>query len=121
MKKRPVARTAAIELHVFLGTAEARDSVASGCAVGERHSLLVFSRQPEGEAPDEALARKGASAAGWKNIRLERSKRLPVTAEPQDEVLRSAFREALKEGCSVVAHRRKVDRGPNVASASVKR
>jgi hypothetical protein len=105
------------EVHVFLATAEARDSVAAGCAAGERHALLVFSRQAEGEAPDEPAARKGASAAGWKAIRIERSRRLSATAVPEEEVLRAAFREALRDGVAVVAHRRSEDRKPGPATA----
>ena len=106
---------------MFLATAEARDSVASGCPAGERHALLIFSRQPEGEAPDEPLARKGASNAGWKSIRIERSRRLPATAVPEDEILRAAFREALRDGVSVVAHRRSEDRSAGAATAALRR
>ena len=90
---------------MFLATAEARDRAASGCAAGERHALLIFSRQAEGATPDAPLARRGASAAGWKSIRIERSRRLPVTAAPQEPVLKAAFAEALRDGCSVVAYR----------------
>jgi len=100
------------DVHVFLATAQAKDSVAAGCRAGEVHSLLIFCRQDEGEAADERLARKSASSAGWKSIRIERSKRLPVTAEPQEEVLRAAFREALRDGSAVVAHRRQEGREP---------
>jgi len=105
------------EVHVHLATAEAKDSVAAGCRAGEVHGLLVFCRQPEGEAPDERLARKSASAAGWKGIRIERSKRLAVTASPQEETLAAAFREALRDGFSVVAHRRAEGRLPAKAAA----
>jgi len=110
-------------VHVFLATAEARDSVAAGCAAGERHALLIFSRQAEGEAPDEPAARKGASTAGWKAIRIERSRRLPATAVPEEERAIAAFREALREGVSVVAHRRSEDRpaGPGVARAGLRK
>jgi hypothetical protein len=92
------------EVHVFLGTAVRKDDADLQWAPGKRYSLLIFSRQPEGEAPDEPLARKSASAAGWTGIKLERSKRLPVTAVPESEALRAAFREALSDGASVVAH-----------------
>jgi hypothetical protein len=109
-RKRRLAPVHVIELHVFLATAAAKDGFASGCAPGERHSLLIFCRQGEGEAADERLARKCASAAGWTAIKLERSKRLPVTAVPQEAVLGEAFREALKDGFAVVAHRRQEDR-----------
>ena len=110
-RKKRIAKAPVFDVHVFLATAEARDSIASGCHAGELHGLLIFCRQPEGEEADERLARKGASASGWKGIRIERSTRLPVTAVPEDEVLRSAFREALREGFSVVAHRRQEGRG----------
>jgi hypothetical protein len=99
------------EVHVFVATAAAKDDdAAAGLRKGDRHSLLIFCRQPEGEAPDERLARKSASASGWSEIRLERSKRLAVTAVPQDAVLRAAFNDALKEGFAVVAHRRREGR-----------
>lgn len=111
-RKKALAKTRAFELHVFLATAEARNFEAAGCAPGERHSLLIFCRQPEGEEGDQPLARKSASAAGWTAIKLERSKCLPVTAVPEQAVLRDAFNEALKEGFAVVAHRRSEDRAP---------
>lgn len=111
-KRDRVAPTQVFDVHVFLATAQAKDGFTAGCTPGERHSLLIFCRQAEGEAADERLARKCASAAGWTAIRLERSKRLPVTAVPQEAVLREAFREALKDGYSVVAHRRQEDRPP---------
>ena len=111
-RRKAVARTRAFELHVFLATAEAKNSEAAGCAPGERHSLLIFCRQPEGEEGDRPLARKSASAAGWTAIKLERSKCLPVTAVPEEAVLREAFNEALKEGFAVLAHRRREDRSP---------
>src|SRR5213075_190899 len=106
-KKRGVPAMPVYELHIFLATAAAKDSYAAGCEPGERHSLLIFCRQAEGEDPDERQARKCASAAGWTAIKVERSKRLPVTAVPQEQVLRDAFREALKDGFAVLAHRRK--------------
>ncbi|MBV8031994.1 MAG: hypothetical protein JO035_10845 [Betaproteobacteria bacterium] len=108
--KRRLSAAPAPEIHVFLATAIARDPAATSCAPGEPHSLLIFCRQPEGEAPDERLARMSASASGWSEIRLERSKRLPVTAQPAEAVLRAAFLEALQEGFAVVAHRRREDR-----------
>src|SRR6185369_6222892 len=101
--KKRMAPVEVFEIHVFLAAAVAKDSIAAGCPAGERHSLLIFSRQPEGEEPDARLARKSASAAGWSSIKLERSKRMPVTAALQEAVLRTAFREALKDGSSVVA------------------
>ena len=109
-KGKTIPSVQSFDVHVFLATACAKDSVAAGCRAGEVHGLLIFCRQPEGEEADERLARKSASAAGWKSIRIERSKRLPVTAEPQEDSLRAAFREALKDGFSVVAHRRQEGR-----------
>jgi hypothetical protein len=116
LKKRP-ASIPVFEVHVFLGTATAKNSKDSGCVEGERHALLIFCRQPEGEAADEPLARKSASAAGWTAIKLERSKRLPVTARPEEAVLRAAFADALKEGFSVVAHRRQEGRPEDARAA----
>ena len=93
-----------VEIHVFLGVAQAKEAAGLEWTPGARYSLLILVRQPEGQAPDEALARKWASAAGWTGIKLERSKRLPVTSVPEGEALRAAFREALKDGSSIVAY-----------------
>jgi hypothetical protein len=98
----------AVEVHVFLGTATAKESAGIEWTPGAVYTLLILSRQPEGEAPDEALARKSASAAGWTGIKIERSKRLPVTAMPEGEALRGAFHEALKQGSAIVAYREPV-------------
>ena len=94
----------AFELHVFLGTATAKEAAGLEWMPGVQYPLLILVRQPEGEMPDEALARRSASAAGWTAIKLERSKRLPATAVPEGEALRDAFREALIQGSAVVAY-----------------
>jgi len=92
------------DVHVFLATGEAKAKNEVGCKAGELHSLLIFSRQPAGAAADEALARKGAAFAGWKHVKLERSRRLEAT--PVEQTLRAAYDDALALGCSVVADRR---------------
>ena len=115
--KKGTAAAPVFELHVFIATAAAKDDPVAGLHKGDRHSLLIFCRQAEGEEADERLARKSASASGWSEIRLERSKRLPVTAVPQDAVLRAAFNDALKEGFAVVAHRRREGREEQKAPA----
>lgn len=92
------------EMHVFLATGEAKAKNEAGCKAGEAHSLLIFSRQPAGGAADEALARKGAAFAGWKHVKLERSRRLE--AVPSEPTLRAAYEDALELGCTVVADRR---------------
>ena len=96
---------ALVEVHVFLGNAVAKEATGIEWKPGARYSLLILVRQPEGQAPDEALARKSASSAGWTGIKLERSKRLPATAVPEGDVLRGAFRDALKDGSAIVAYR----------------
>ncbi len=105
-RKNRLPPTQVFDVHVFLATAASKDGVAAGCRAGEVHGLLIFCRQPENEAADERL------------IRIERSKRLPPTAEPQDEILRAAFREALRDGFSVLAHRRQEGRGGEVRAAA---
>ncbi len=92
------------DVHVFLATGEAKAKNDFGCREGDLHSLLVFSRQPAGASPDEALARKGAAFAGWKRVKLERARML--AAAPQEATLRAAYDDALALGCSVVADRR---------------
>ena len=92
------------DVHVFLATGEAKAKNDFGCREGDLHSLLVFSRQPAGALPDAALARKGAAFAGWKHVKLERSRLL--AAAPQEATLRAAYDDAIALGCSVVADRR---------------
>jgi hypothetical protein len=97
------------DVHVFLATGAAT-AESAGCRIGDRHELLIFSRQPIGESPNRSLAVKGAKDAGWADVEIERSKRLPSGAAPGDAVLQEAFGEALAEGCAVVAHRRSLSR-----------
>lgn len=95
------------EIHVFLATGVAAGVRAAGrgtAAAGKRYSLLIFSRQAEGKAADKRLAREGAAGAGWKEVKLERSKRLPADAPPADAILKAAFDDALREGCAVLAY-----------------
>lgn len=89
---------------VFLATGEAKAKNDFGCKEGDLHSLLIFSRQAAGSEADEPLARKGAAFAGWKHVRLERSRRLEGI--PPEPTLRAAYADALEIGCSVVADRR---------------
>src|SRR5258708_27260258 len=97
----PVAtRVGAFDVPVFLATGAATEANGADYRAGERYSLLIFSRQPIGEKPNLQLAGKGAAAAGWKDLKLERSRRLPSGAAPGDPVLREAFGEALAQGCS---------------------
>lgn len=92
------------EVHVFLATGEAKAKNEVGCKEGEIHSLLVFSRQPAGAAADASLARRGAAYAGWRHVKLERSRVLPMP--PAESTLRAAYDDALALGCSVLADRR---------------
>jgi len=96
------------ELHVFLATGVAEGVKAAGGAAsaGKRYSLLIFSRQAEGTAADKRRAREGAASAGWKEIKLERSKVIPAREAPADPTLKAAFDEALRDGCAVVAYRK---------------
>ena len=91
-------------MHVFLASGAATKANGADYRAGSRYSLLIFSRQPIGQKPNRPLAGKGAAAAGWKEVNLERSKRLPSGAAPADAILRDAFADALAEGCSVVAY-----------------
>ena len=94
------------EMHVFLASGVATAASGSGCAPGKRYSLLIFSRQPAGQEANKRRAREGAGSAGWKDVKLERSKVLPATAAPGDATLEAAFADALKDGCAVVAYRK---------------
>jgi hypothetical protein len=98
----------AFEIHVFLATGVAAGVKAAGgaAAAGKRYSLLIFSRQAEGKAADKRLARDSAAAAGWKEVKLERSKRLAAAEPPGDPTLKAAFDEALREGCAVLAYQK---------------
>ncbi|HEX7250648.1 MAG TPA: hypothetical protein VF262_09730 [Burkholderiales bacterium] len=98
----------AFEVHVFLATGVAQGVKAAGGAAsaGKRYSLLIFSRQPEGKAADKRRAREGAATAGWKDVKLERSRVLAVGETPADPILKAAFDEALREGCAVVAYKK---------------
>jgi hypothetical protein len=110
-KAAPAAKlVSAFDVHVFLATGAATKASGADWRAGERYSLLIFSRQPIGERPDLKLASEGAGAAGWKDVKLERSKRLPSGAAPADATLQEAFGDALSTGCSVVAHRRSTAR-----------
>ena len=100
MAKAPTA----VELHVFLATGVA--AAGSGARAGKRYSLLVFSRQEAGKAADKRRAREGAASAGWKEVKLERSKLLPTHAPPADPTLRAAFDDALRDGCAVLAYQK---------------
>jgi hypothetical protein len=97
------------EVHVFLGTGTAQAGNDGGCKPGARHSLLIFSRQPEGQTPDEAHASESAASAGWTHVKVERSMRLSPGSMPSEATLRDAFRDALALGCTVVADRRALD------------
>jgi hypothetical protein len=118
-KGAPAAKPAgAFDVHVFLASGAATKASGADWRAGERYSLLIFSRQPIGERANLKLASEGAAAAGWKDVKLERSKRLPSGASPADATLQEAFGDALSIGCSVVAHRRSTARDQYVPAKS---
>ena len=86
---------------------------------GELHSLLIFSRQPNGTASDEKLARRGAAFAGWRRVIFERSAKLP--ARPPDFNLAAAYEDALALGCSVIADRRALTPRPRKGDRRAKK
>ena len=94
------------EVHIFSASARATANNDGAFKLGDRHPLLIMSRQPLGTDHDLAEAERRAAESGWEDFRFERAGTLiaeNLNGKGQDFV--EAFEHAMFGGCSVIAYR----------------
>jgi hypothetical protein len=69
---------------------------------GERHALLIFSRQPEGSEPDWILAEFHANNAGWSNVELQDSSVIDPEKLDSEPLARESYEDATARGSLLV-------------------
>jgi len=61
------------EVHIFAATASATDTNIGPYRTGDRHAMLILSRQLAGTEHDWSQAELGAAEAGWTDFRFTRA------------------------------------------------
>jgi hypothetical protein len=97
------------EIHLFLGTASAGKENKFAYAPGERHAVLVFSRQPIGTEHDWQFAASHLEGAGWTHIELQRAKNMDAPNLNTDPTFSTAYEKALAQGGTVIVYTDPVD------------
>ncbi|MGQ0700692.1 MAG: hypothetical protein ACT4PZ_20930 [Panacagrimonas sp.] len=85
------------EIHMY--SAVARLETAEPYAVGQRHPMLMFVRQPEDSEHDLAAAAAIATKAGWVEVDITKAGTLPPDAgASMDGPIRAAYVSAVERG-----------------------
>jgi hypothetical protein len=93
------------EVHVFVATATAGPGNGYGYAAGDRHALVIFSRQHPGSDHDCGAAEDRAQALAWREVALHRACTLtPEKLDGMDQLLVDCYREAREHGSAVLAY-----------------
>ena len=87
------------QVHIFIGSAAAGPTNRYSYPEGERHAVLIFSRQEEGTDFDWEEATGLATGRGWHDVEIKRGGIVdPGTFDDTTQHLASAYEEALSEG-----------------------
>lgn len=70
--------------------------------VGERHALLVFSRQPEGTEPDWLAAEAIVTSKGWFDVQLQEGSLVNTTMLDCDPDARPCYEQAMIHGWALI-------------------
>lgn len=89
---------------VFQGSAVSLDRHPLGYAPGERHEVIVFLRQPQGDEADPLVVEQVLRHAGWRKSLLSLLFVLPEHASQlqADDALQDSYRRALEDGAAVI-------------------
>jgi hypothetical protein len=92
------------EIGLFLGIAEVSEGNQLGYPIGERHALVVFSRQPEGSEPDWNLAKSHMQRCGWSDVEFEKASTLDPSALDLEPSARSSYDAAMINGSAIIVY-----------------
>jgi hypothetical protein len=92
------------EIHLFLGIATAGVENQFGYPFGERHAMLVFSRQPVGTDSDWELAASHLDGSDWTEIEWERATIIDAPSPNTHPTTQAAYDDALAKGSAIIAY-----------------
>lgn len=90
------------EVQMFLGEASAGRNNPQGYPVGERHSIIVFSRQAKGAEPDWAAATDYVEKGGWLAVDLQKAAAVDPSTLERNVDGKRAYNEAMMNGRSMI-------------------
>ena len=90
------------DVNLFMGSAAALADNPHSYPVGERHSFLVFSRQPTGTEPDFVAAESIVTSKGWFDVQLQEGSLVNTNALDCDPDARPCFEQALEHGWALI-------------------
>ena len=94
------------EVHIFAATASATDTNIGPYRTGDRHAMLILSRQLAGTEHDWSQAELGAAEAGWTDFRFTRAGTLSAeNLNGKDHHFVEAYERAMFGGYGVVVYR----------------
>ncbi len=100
------------EIHVLQATAAAIAGNES-YPLGERHAIMILSRQAEGEEPNYQLAAERAFSSGWDDFEFDATRTLAIAPEKvslvQDEIFVQALNHALSNEAAVIVYTDPID------------
>jgi hypothetical protein len=90
------------EVNLFMGTGAALDANQDAYPAGERHALLIFSRQPQGTEPDWAAAEAIVTSKGWCDVQLQEGSLVNPHMLDSDPDARPCYEQALVHGWALI-------------------
>jgi hypothetical protein len=90
------------DVNMFFGTAAAMAGNEHSYPAGERHALLVFSRQLNGTEPDWSLAESVATNKGWFDVQLNQASVVDPSALDVEPNARLSYEQAMTEGWALI-------------------
>jgi hypothetical protein len=90
------------DVNLFFGTAAAMAGNQHSYPVGERHALLVFSRQPKGTEPDWLAAESIVTSKGWLDVQLQQASTVDPSTLDVEPDARPSYEQALTDGWALI-------------------
>ena len=85
------------DVNMFFGTASAMAGNEHSYPAGERHALIVFSRQLKGTEPDWSVAESLVTKKGWFDVQLEQASVVDPSALDFEPNAQPSYEHAMTE------------------------
>jgi hypothetical protein len=94
------------EVHIFEAEASVTDANVGPYCIGNRHAMLIFSRQAVGTEHDWQAAEENTRKSGWGDFSFQRAGTLIAeNLNGKSSEFREAFEHALSQGCGIIVYR----------------
>ena len=92
------------EIQLFLATGTASDDNQFGYPAGERHALLIFSREVAGSQSNWSSAETQALEGGWFDLELQMASVVDPATLDQTDGGRASYEHALVHGAAIIVY-----------------